>query len=167
MVNHTNNFPSLETVFASLGSTAISDLSRIAINTPTGLIGLLLNIVGLRVLFKAQFKSIRLNSYFKIYLLNSAIIFLLGSGLMMNSRRYININSYLTNFYVIYIYTAIIGTCYFYGSMLDILIILNSISLITNKTTQLNKVPTYALCLIFLAACIIVNLPQYFAFSVA
>jgi hypothetical protein len=159
-------FPSLEFIFESLGSTLIGDIIDLFINPIVCLFGLISNLIAFRLLFSEQFKSIKLYNYLKVYLINSALLCLTIIGFLANSRRFLYLNSYASNFYVIHIGLTIVSTCYFYAGVLDILIILDRIFLITNKNGILSYLSTFKLCSILFLACLIINFPQFFIYEV-
>jgi hypothetical protein len=89
-----------------------------------GLLGLLFNYISLFILFNREFKTQRLFSYLKIYLINRLCINLYDSFLFLATIRFINFNSYISAFYLSFISPPVFNICFTYGVLLDIFILL-------------------------------------------
>jgi hypothetical protein len=158
-------YPSFEFWLQVFGSTMFIDTLYFAFVPLVSLLGFIFNLIGLKVLFNNQFKSTKLYSYLKVYMVNSALVCLASVGIIFNSRRYFNLqNSYFSNFYIVYIYIVIVNTGYFYGGLLDILIILDRIFIIKNKSTLLSKQSSWLICFVLFVVCLSINFPYFFVF---
>jgi hypothetical protein len=171
MVNTTQNnsnqsmfYLPFEFWLSVFGSTVYVDAINLFLVPLIGAIGLVLNLIGLRILFYQNFKSIKLFAYLKVYLINSAFICLISIGNMQDSKRFVDFNSYFSINYIIYVYVLLGNTSYFYGCVLDIIIILEQIFIIKNKANFLKNSSPYKYCLLALVSCIVVNFPYYFAY---
>ena len=132
--------------------------------TSVTLTGIITNIINIYILNQKEFTA-SLFKYLRIYCVNSLIVCLSGSFVFASFVR--NFNStpviYDALFYYVYIFIPFANTGYFYGSVLDIMIVLERISLFVKffKTfaTRINFC-----CFIGLIVCIILNVPYFFVY---
>jgi hypothetical protein len=154
---------SIEYWLEKAGSTMLTDLINL-LSTPISFVGFILNLISLKILFHGNFKSIKLFTYFKEYSANSALICFVSLGLFLLTTKFINFNSYYSMFYFTHIYLPIVTTGYFYGCILDIVIILEHIFILKNKRNLLGKYKPFRTCAILFVICFIINFPFFLAF---
>jgi hypothetical protein len=130
-------------------------------------IGFILNLITFKVLLNEQFKGTKIFDYFKVYTLNSAFVCVVSVGNFLRTKRFIDFNSYLSMFFVKNILVPIDNTGYFYGSLLDILIILEQIFILLNRGTFFSRCSAYLNSIVLFVICLIVNFPFFFAFEIA
>ena len=135
--NMNSTFEIDENFYLKIGSTWTLDTIYLAIISPLGFIGFLLNMICFLTLVKINIKTndIKLYEYLKVYSLNSALICLiLGFSFTTLSPRYF---TYFYNpfvkFYICYIFGYIIVSLSFCNNLLDILITFDRISIFTPK----------------------------------
>jgi hypothetical protein len=164
--NFTNSYSyiSYEDWLTILGSTIEVDILVFFFLPILSLIGFILNIISLRLLYYNQFRIIKLYSYLKLYLINSSLVTLVGIGNFLHSKRFIDFNSYFSSFYITYIYIYLSNMGYFYGCMLDIMLILEQIFILKNKVNILNKYSAYVYSGVLFVICLVINMPFFFAF---
>jgi hypothetical protein len=150
-----------------MGFTKLIDGMYTFVQPSIAVCGFLMNLISFRVLFGLQFKSIRLFKYLKVYILNSMAVCFISMFIFLSTMRYINFNSYLSIGYTVYIYVIIVNTGYFYGCLLDILIILEQILTLKNKINIVNKYSPFGFCLMAFLLCLLINLPYFFVFKPA
>jgi hypothetical protein len=147
------------------GSTIYIDTLLFLIIPLMSVFGLVINLIGFRVLLNEQFKSLRLYAYLRVYLLNSCCLCLIMIGIFVSSRRYVSaLNNYYSYFFISHIFAPIVVTCYSYAGVLDIVILLDRISMLTrNKINFINKLSTNMVCLIAFIFNIFLTFTWYYA----
>ena len=154
-----------EAFYQRIGSTWVIDSIYLAVISPMGLIGFVLNLFCFGVLLKIKIKGTKTYEYLKIYSLNSALICLaFGFFFISNSPRYFKD---FTNYYVKFFTCRIFGygtiSLYFFNNLLDILIILDHIAIFKPKLNVLHLHKPYILCSIIFIACFSINSCYFFS----
>jgi hypothetical protein len=131
------------------------------------MIGIVLNIINLIVLFNKNIEKIRLYDYLKFYSLNSFIItFISAFGFYSHVPRYFEES--LSKFSSISrCYGAHFGlTFFFYGNVLNILIIFERMSLYQINMKIFSTLNPYKVCLVSFFFCCLINWPTLLQFSI-
>lgn len=159
--NNSYHFSSLNDLLTSYGSTYLLDSLNLYLLTSVSIVGLVVSILSYRIFRLDQFK-IALYSYLQVYSVNSAVIcFLSFFQFTYGTYRIFNwSNSYYTHALNSYLLAPALTTCYFYSSILDIIVQLESIS-IYYKKLKIRLAPR-RVCLIAFIACVFINSPFYF-----
>jgi hypothetical protein len=129
-------------------------------------LGLALNSFSLAVFQDAEF-NIALYKYLRVYCLNNMLICLIGTGnLFFSVRRMLPwTNSYYPNAYTNYFYIPMLSILNFFGSMIDIYILLDRIGNFNRRVKSwTSKWPVYRVCAITLIACSIFCIPFFLAY---
>ena len=159
-----------ENFYLKIGSTWTLDTIYLAIISPLGFIGFLLNMICFLTLVKINIKTndIKLYEYLKVYSLNSACICLiLGFSFTTLSPRYFTFfYSPFVKFYRCRIFGYLMVSLIFYNNLLDILISLDRISIFTSRFDFHRKINPYNLSLILLVICFFINSPLAFTYEI-
>ena len=128
-------------------------------------IGFLFNLINILILRDACFNTV-FYKYLKIYCFNSLIINIFSSFVFISHARHFSklSNSYVSIAYFCYIFIPIVNTYYFYGTVLDILITIERISIFISKLKLYCK-KVFILCLSAFIFCTLINTPYYFVFQ--
>jgi hypothetical protein len=164
--NNTTYFP-LSFWLDAFGSTYFIDSMYLFVTSPLSFLGLVSNLIAFRILCGDQFKTVRLYSYQKVYLVNSATFCLVSMFSFLLTRRFIYFYTYAANIYIAHVYLSILNFSYFYAGCLDILIIIDRIILLRNKAFFVNNFSPYLLCFVMLIAAIVIEMPYFFKFYAA
>jgi hypothetical protein len=151
-----------------IGSSHLVDTLHCFVIPILSLVGVCLNLLGLLVLADSQFKStLRLYDYLRAYLLNSLLICILGSTLFITARRYVYPNAFIGAWYFTHVFCKTMATIYFYASVLDILVLLDRLSILNDKFKifRFIKWSTCRICLTLIATCVVINSPYYFMYT--
>ena len=158
-----------EDFFLRIGSTWIIDSVYLAVISPIGFIGFLLNLLCFFVLLKIKIKETNVYEYLKIYSLNSSLICLtFGFLFLSHSPRYFNdFNNYYVKIFKCRIFGYGTISLYFFNNLLDILIILDRISIFKANLRLLCLNKPYILCSTLFIACFAINLCYFFSTDIA
>lgn len=156
-----------EMYLEKIGSTLTIDSLYLFLLTPVSLIGLVLNLNCLNLIFKDNKHKIAIYKYLKVYTLNSIVLcFFFGFSALTRSPRYFDIlNQNIVAFYRCKVMAFVITLFYFYGNMLNILIMFERLSNFNFKLKKYSDYRPYHVSLLLLIFCTIVCLPIYFAYS--
>ena len=157
-----------ESFYLTIGSTLAIDTLYLMVISPMGFIGFILNIISFGVLYKVKIKETKLYEYLKIYSLNSSLI-CLSFGFLFSShspRFFPDFTDYLVKIFKCRIFAYGMISLYFFNNLLDILIILDRVSIFTAKLNRLNSIKPYVLSLILILACFLINLSLYFSIEI-
>jgi hypothetical protein len=158
-----------ENFYKKIGSTWIIDSIYLAIISPIGFIGFILNLFCFAILCKIKIKETKIYEYLKIYSLNSSLICLtFGFFFMSHSPRYFkDFTNYYVKFFVCRLFAYGTISLYFFNNVLDILIILDRISIFKPKLNVFRLDKPYVLCSIAFVMCFLINLFYYFSIDIA
>lgn len=136
--------------------------------TITSCLSFTMNTISLVIFLTGKFKSFRLFQYIHIYLINSLIICLLSSfSFIFSSHNLIHwSNTYSAQFFYNYIESPLLDLSYFYGSVLEIYIILDRIYIFVPQLYNLPKPGVYKVCLVTLLVCVIIDSPSFMSNTV-
>jgi hypothetical protein len=164
-------FLPLEFWFSLVGSTIYVDTMHAFVLPLLSSIGFILNLVGLKILFGTEFKSVKIYAYLRIYLLNSLVINLVGFGMMLTARRYIYPSSEVAAIYLVRVFVPAVITCGVFAGMLDIAITLERIFILTKRAISGNKLicnlSANIVCFILFVTCALLSSPTYFNYTVS
>jgi hypothetical protein len=149
-----------ELLLVQLGSTYLIDsiyLSSSCVNV----FGIILNIMGIGVLFNNKFKSIKLFDLMRIYLIyNTAICISLVPAFLIG-RRFAFANEPYGSYYIYCIYAPIVYTCSVSSALIDVAILLDRITLFTRKFDLIKKISVRSICLISFIFGLLIATPYY------
>ncbi len=170
-MNYTNQTSYIidEKFLLRIGSTWVIDTLYLIVISPMGFIGFILNLISFGVLTKVKIRDTKIYEYLKIYSLNSSLI-CLSFGFMFSShspRYFSDFTDELAKIFKCRIFAYGMTSLYFFNNLLDILIILDRISIFTTKLNRLGLIKPYILCLILLSLCSMTNLILYFSIKIA
>lgn len=158
---------SLEDVLKTYGSTEFLDTFNLFPFTLIAIVSFLLNCLCFVVFMQKDFDILPLYTYLRVY--SFANIMLCLPNLLnftYSTYRYFSWSwSYEAQFYYNLIYTPIISLSYFYGSVLDIIILLDRIATFDKRVKKIMNWPR-TMCLVSFIACLIINIPSYIQFDV-
>jgi hypothetical protein len=159
---------SYNTAMELSSSLVVYDLTYLFIVPLVSLIGVILNIISFKVIISDQFKGMRVFSYLRVYILNSLAICLISFGLIMNTkvfmRRFI-FNFPFRVYYVLYIYIPLVNTCYFSSCLMDLLMVIEQIYILKNKTSLIKKRSPYLWCLMSYVVALVFLFPSFFIYD--
>jgi hypothetical protein len=164
--NSSNYFYTLDAVLTKYGSNFYLDLFNLVPFTLVSTIGFVLNTLSFVIFLDQEFKGIHLYSFLRVYSINNMIMcFLNIFNFMYSSIRILPwSNSYWTQIYSNYIYIPITNLNYLFGSLLDIVILLNRISYFNVFVKRHIKLSPPKICLIAFIVSLIVEFPFFFVF---
>jgi hypothetical protein len=130
-----------------------------------GLLGIILNAYSMAVFLDSEF-TIDLYKYMRVYCLNNMAFCIFGTcNCFINTKRLFPwTNSYFTNAYSAYFYIPTASVLSFFGSMLDIFVLLDRIGNFNNRVKARINWPVYKTCLATIIACFLFNVPFYLAY---
>jgi hypothetical protein len=156
-MNQTNINMSSARVFLSyeqwlelLASTLLIEIFSVCVVPFLGIVGIVLNIIALWCLLDDKFKKVKLYKYLKVYMVNSLLICLFCIGFISQSRRFSEIaQQHWALFYSAYIHLPIIFVLYSFAGLIDIMIIIDRISIMSSKSPLFFKrIRPYAVCFV-------------------
>jgi hypothetical protein len=156
------NFMLNDTFFRKFGSTWELDGIYLFLVTPTGTVGLLLNLISFIVIYKIKTKQKNvIYNHLKIYCINSFLVCLIASdSFYVYAPRYVGLLidrwARLFKCYGM-IYLAL--TFYLFGNLLDIVISIDRLSIFISKLKHFNHPNPYITCLILFASSCLINIP--------
>lgn len=156
-----------EMFLIKIGSTWVLDTLYLYVLTTFSMIGIVLNIINLIVLCNKNIGQIRLYDYLKFYSLNSLIITIITSlGFYSHVPRYFEES--LSQFSRISrCYGAHFGlTFFFYGNVLNILIIFERMSLYHINMKIFSTLNPYKVCVFSFFVCCLINWPTLLQYSI-
>jgi hypothetical protein len=164
--NNSNYEYTLDAVLTKYGSNFYLDLFNLVPFTLVSVVGFVLNTFSFVAFLDDEFKGIHLYSYLRVYCINNMIMcFLNIFNFVYSSIRILPwSNSFLTQLYSNYVYIPITNFNYFYGSLLDIVILLNRISYFNATVKNCIKFSPLTICSISFLVCLIVEFPFFFFF---
>ena len=145
------------------GASILIDTIKVYLFTPLALLGVILNVISFIVFNLKDFRNQPLYSYLRIFTLNSILIEALqATAFLVTAYKYFDFsNTYAALFYYSYLYTPILSTAYFYGTILDVLITLERICQLNKKFTIIKNASPILLSLVSLIFCMIINIPFF------
>ena len=179
LFNTTNaiRYESFEQVLEVFGSTWFWDSFWLFFTTPISIFGFLTNLLSLYVFLQSEFQKLTVYNYLRVIVTNSAILcFFTIFDFVFYSRRYFTfVNTYWANAYNCFIHEPITNTAYFFGSVLDIIIMLDRLSTFSRKYRVIPEaiewwkvtIGTLMICIVINGPYYFVNLPTEFSFQIA
>ena len=150
------------------GSSVLYDAIFLFIFPPLSMVSMIGNLVSYRIFSEGYFRRKPLYTYLRMSCLNSSIVNLaFGLAFICESRRYLQIaNTEFGTYFRCIFKIPIINMCYFYGSILDIILALDRLVELTRfkETFRRRFNPTYV-CLFSCLFCIAFNAPYLFVFE--
>ena len=155
-----------EKFYLVIGSTWVYDSIYLFFISPWYLINVLMNLFSYYVLtrIKLNRKTRKFYIYLKIYVLDCALMSLIGSTLFVSySSRYFRFSlSFVARIFRCQIYNSVVTLLYYYSNILDILITIERLSqFMLRPNTSFNKSSPYKACFVAFIFCLILNSPAF------
>ena len=150
-----------------IGSTWLLDTCYVYIVIPFGTIGISLNIICLIVFQSKLMNNINLYKYLRVFTINSLIICVMGLFTFMprTPRYFPDLSfSFIAKLYRCKIFSFFGYTFVLYGNLLNILIIIERMSIYTNNKI-LKVLSVCKLCIFMLVLSAMINFPTYFSYN--
>jgi hypothetical protein len=125
-----------------------------------GILGILFNTIALWCLLDKKFKKTNLYKYLRVYMCNSLLICILCIGFICQSRRFTNIaDQHWALFYRAYIQLPLLFLLYSNTGLIDIVIILDRISITSNSSRLLfvKRSRPYLVCFVLFVIALALN----------
>ena len=152
--------------YVQMGSTWILDSIYLIVIIPLGVIGLISNIFNFYVIFRINV-NISTYKYLKVYCLNSSLIGFISIFTFYGNFtiRFTGIKTDLfARIYRCFIVNYVATSLYFYGNMLDIVIVIDRLSIFVNFFKKLSKINPLNISMFLAIICFTINLPTFFRF---
>ena len=152
--------------YVQMGSTWILDSIYLIVIIPLGVIGLISNIFNFYVIFRINV-NISTYKYLKVYCLNSSLIGFISIFTLYGNFtiRFTGIKTDLfARIYRCFIVNYVATSLYFYGNMLDIVIVIDRLSIFVNFFKKLSKINPLNISIFLAIICFTINLPTFFRF---
>jgi hypothetical protein len=159
---------SYEAMFLALGSDRVLDCLYVFMLTPVCGIGFILNILSFVVFMDKEFDKVPFFSFLRVYTVNSSVLLLaVGSFFIANASRFLTWTySYPAQLLFVHIAAPLGNTCYYFGTMLDLVLTLNRIAIFRKPVKKLFVLGPYKLCAAILAFCAITEIPYYIYYKI-
>jgi hypothetical protein len=156
-----------EKFYQRVGSNWVTDTIYVAVISPMGFIGFMLNLLSFGILMRIKIKETKLYDYLKIYSLSSSLICLICGFLFTYAPRYfLDFTNYLAKVFKCRIFGYGVLSLYFFNNLLDILIILDRVSIFVTRFNRFRSVKPYILCPILFVSCFVINSSFIFTFEI-
>lgn len=166
--DNSQNYYDLEQILIDHGSLLPLDIFNLYPYLLVSVLGFLLSLFSFIVFQSDKFK-IPFYEYMRVYTLNGTIACLVSIFNCFNSSiRIVSFsNSFLVQAYNIYVFLPIASTTYFYGSVLDILILIDRLSYFNAGLKCFTKIKPYTLCVISFFICLIIQIPSFLFYRIS
>jgi hypothetical protein len=164
-INSSYQYYTTDEIFLKYGSTWALDVLNLYPYITVSSLGVLLSILALIIFQDSEF-----NTPLYVYMRVMSAVNILQSSLNIfnfafTTLRIIPIsNTYAAQFFFNFIFSPVASTCYFYSSVLGLIILLDRISYFKFEFKSLFIISAYKISAIALAVCIIINSPSFFAY---
>lgn len=151
----------------SVGSSPLYDALYLFAFPPISTISLLTNLLVIAILSARFFKRKAIYNYLRVSCLNSSVVSLIYViTFICDSRRYLAVsNSEFATYFRCYFKIPVINTCYFYGSVLDIVLAIDRLVEFTPIKTDFRRMNSMLVSGGLFAVCLIINVPHFFVFE--
>lgn len=156
-----------DVILKTVGSTSFYDAIFLFVFPPIAILALIGNIISYRILTARYFQRKPLYTYLRVCCLNSSIINLVFAiTFVCDSRRYLAMsNSQAATYFRCYFKIPILNTCYFYGSVLDIVVGLDRLVEFTRFKATFRRLNAHVACSTLAVVCVLLNVPYLFVFE--
>lgn len=161
-------FPTHDDYLTSLGSTSHYDAIFLFAFPPFGMLAFICNIVSFCVFSSRYFHKKPLYTYIRTCCLNSSIInIVFAVTFISESRRYLPsiVNTEFSSYFHCYFKIPVINMCYFYGSVLDILLSFDRLVEFTRFKATFRRLNPHRVCLVAFVTCVVINTPYMLVFE--
>jgi hypothetical protein len=158
------SFYTLEYILENFaGSTWITDTFNVWPFVVLGPVAITLNAFAFLVLRNTQF-TIDMFKYMSVYMANNAILSLMLSFQWINSSYRVIpwTNSYMGQALAIYFMGTTANVLYFFGSLIDVFLLLDRIAIFKPHIKRFFILPPYKMCLLAFVLVIVIDSPYYF-----
>ena len=159
-----------ELILSRIGSTWFYDSFYLFILTPLSFAGVILNtinVICLTKIIRNNKAAIKLFILLRIYCLNAISINFIGIFLFFYSPKYTGVfTDYFTRVYRCIISNYVILTLYFYGNILDIIILHDRLIIFIPKIDVCKQIGPRLKCLIAFLLCIMIELPSLSRYTI-
>jgi hypothetical protein len=158
-------YPTMDELFKMYGSTWALDSINLFGYTAVSIAGFILSAFSLVILRSDEFK-IPLYAYLRVYCLSNIICSFINifNFVFSTYRIFEWSNSYGAQVYYNYILIPVVNISYFYGSVLNIVIILDRISYFDFRMRTFFKLSPYVISMIAFVVIFVIDIPYYFIY---
>jgi hypothetical protein len=164
----------MEQFYIRVGSTISLDTLSIYLLAPVSFIGFVLNLFNIVTLFqinKSQSRRVsNIFKYMQFYSINSALICLSIGFAFITSPRYFSPAQFTSNaprFYRCFVFNYAIPSLYFLANILDILMLLDRLTIFFIRLKIIKKLWPYFTCIVLTFVCFLIDFPTLFSYSIA
>lgn len=146
---------------------SLYDIMYIFVFPPISLISLAANLLAYRILSSRFFQKKPIYTYLRVCCLNSSVgNFIYAVSFICETRRYLNLsNTKFGIYFRCFFKLPVNNTCFFYGSLLDILLAIDRLAEFTPIKTKFRHINANRLCAGAFVTCLLINLPFFFVFE--
>lgn len=157
----------LESLLVSFGSIYPLDCFNFYVYLITSISGFVLSVFSFWVFMHKDQFDIAMYDYMRVKTLNSACqcFFSSFNCFYASFRLFSFSNSYWSQFYSIFIFLPICETNYYYGGVIDVLVLIDRVSFFNRSVKKWMTISPYKLCIYSLIFCIITNLPFHLTYE--
>jgi hypothetical protein len=158
----------LELYYIRIGSTWINDSFYMFLILPLALFSFVTSFVTFCVFMKRDFNKMLLYKYLRVFTLNNTMLSLIGSLCFITyCQRYVPFGSTLIpRIYRCKITNYVLNTLYFYGNILDVVIVFERLSKFDKRVESFVNYSPNKLSFILFLTCLTINFPMYFVYTV-
>ena len=158
---------SREMILRSVGSTPLYDAVFLFVLPPLGLLSLAGNLLSYFIFSARYFKKKPYYTYLRAYCLNSSMMnFIFAISFICDSRRFLDLsNTELSTYFRCYIKIFLSNTCYFYGSVLDIVLAIDRLIEFSSLKMKFRQHDPNRVCSFLFVLVLILNAPYLFIFE--
>jgi hypothetical protein len=157
-----------EYLLLQIGSTWLLDSLHLYLVTLFGYIGFTFNMLSFWAFYKIKFQKQILKSYMKVYTLNAAVccLFIIFDFTARSPRYVENITfSFIGGFFRCKS-TQIVATLYFFGNVLDCLILTERLSHFVKPLQKFSTFNPWRVIWISFCVCVIISMPFYYDYEI-
>lgn len=157
-----------ESKLIATGSSYVYDAAYLFVFPPISIISLISNLFVYRILSERNFQKKPIYEYLKVSCLNCSIVnFIYATSFICDARRYLDIsNTEFATQFRCYFKIPVNNTCYFYGSLLDIVLAIDRlVEFRETAKVRFRQLNPTSVCASLLAVCVVINSPYFFVFE--
>lgn len=148
------------------GNFLFIDILYISLLCPVSTVGVVLNLIALKIFSLKCFSTKNVYKYFKVYTINSMIICILFAlNFLVKSPNILEFtNTYVSRLIALRMYFPVFAILYFYSSIMDIFISLERISHFTIKLKNIRNYNPYKVCFFLFLVSVAMNSTYIFVY---
>ena len=157
-----------EYYYLRIGSTWIIDSLYMFIVLPEAFIALFLSLISFVCFMNKDFDRLLIYKYLRIFTFNNFLQNLIGMFCFItySQRYFIYGDSYVSRIYRCKVTNYVLNTFYFFGNVLDVVIVIERLSKFSPKQKGFEKFSSMKLSINLLILCLTINLPMAFVYYV-